>query len=262
MEGAGASNQTDVRPDRLHARNRRSLVATEGVAAAVGCLVGIAYTRSDGRPEWALAVGLVLAVAFGLMELAWATEWTIADNELSRRRWLSRPGSRPSLVMKLGPEVEFVRDTVAVWRIHPKECAFRIWPWETAALVGAMGSAGVRIRDWEHGYRGRTAVWLLASCIGSAALLASLMAKASGGQPPDVLQPVFLIATLLLAGCVLVPSISRIPKVKDSCPPSHRRRRVALERGDDPIQPERTWRPSTGRQAHPDPWLYLMIVSG
>jgi hypothetical protein len=46
----------------------------------------------------------------------------------------------------------------------------------------------------------------------------------------------------------------------DAEPPPGPRLRSNL--GDDPVQTERTWRASTGRQVHLDLWLYLMIVSG
>jgi hypothetical protein len=95
-----------------------------------------------------LAVGLIFFVATGLLILGASTEWTIAEHELRRRRWLSRPGSELSIVMALGPQVEMVHESRLLWRLVPNGPALGAQPWQADHVVEAMERAGVRITDW------------------------------------------------------------------------------------------------------------------
>jgi hypothetical protein len=94
------------------------------------------------------AVGLAFFLAIWLPVLAGSTEWSIAGHELRRRRWLSRPGSEPSVVMTLGPQVEMVHKSRLVWRLAPTGPALAWQPWQAQRFVEAIEKAGVPVNDW------------------------------------------------------------------------------------------------------------------
>jgi hypothetical protein len=80
---------------RLDARTPRGFSAGVGLAAAFGCLIGLAFAQAFGWPGWAPALGLLFAIGLALLNAAATTEWTVAGHDLCRRGWLSKPGSEP-----------------------------------------------------------------------------------------------------------------------------------------------------------------------
>ena len=156
---------------RLGARTWRGVAAQAGVIAVGSCLIVVLSALAFGWSDWLLAVGFIFFLSVWLLILAVSAEWTIADHELRRRRWLSRPGSEPFLVMALGPQVEMVHENRlmwrvvpegpalgpqvemvdenrVVWRVVPEGPALGVQPWQAQGLVEAMEQAGVRIDDW------------------------------------------------------------------------------------------------------------------
>ncbi len=144
MDSTGAPDQ----PFRFGARTWRGLLAQAGVIAVGACLLALMSALAFGWSEWVLVLGLIFFWATWLLLLGASTEWTIAEHELRRRRWLSRPGSESSIVMTLGPQVEMVHESRLLWRLMPNGPALGAQPWQTQSLVEAMERAGVRINDW------------------------------------------------------------------------------------------------------------------
>ena len=142
------SVDTPDRRFRLGARTWRGVAAQAGVIAVGSCLIVVLSALAFGWSDWLLAVGFIFFLSVWLLILAVSAEWTIADHELRRRRWLSRPGSEPFLVMALGPQVEMVHENRVVWRVVPEGPALGVQPWQAQGLVEAMEQAGVRIDDW------------------------------------------------------------------------------------------------------------------
>ncbi len=131
----------------LNARTTRSVLARIVFFAAWAAAGDLAFVLG-GWGSFALFYFPFLCAVGCLAQLVVASEWTVAGPELRRRRWLSRPGSKPSAVMALGPEVEIVHESAGRWRIWPSGAAIDVEPWRTTLLVGAMQRAGVRINDW------------------------------------------------------------------------------------------------------------------
>jgi hypothetical protein len=156
IDSIGTAHQ----PVRLGARTWRGVLAQAGVIAAGACIVALIFAIAFGWSEWALALALVFFVATWLLVLSMGTEWTVADHELLRRRWLSRPGTKPSVVMALGPQVGLIRQSRLMWHVVPSGPSLggQPWqtdgptlggqPWQTRGLVGAMARAGVHVNDW------------------------------------------------------------------------------------------------------------------
>ncbi len=143
-DARGISDQ----PVRLWARTWPGLLRRAGLAAAIASLFDLAIAHGLDLSDWALAIWPIAFLGIWLFMLGLTTEWTIAGHELRRRGWLSWPGCEPSTVMALGPQVEIVHEIRTVWRIQPNGPAIGVWPWQTTSLTGAMGHAGVRIKDW------------------------------------------------------------------------------------------------------------------
>ena len=142
IDSRGATDQ----PVRFNGRTWRGVLAQVGVVAAVACLLDLEFALGWGWSDWALVVGPIVFLLLLLFMLAGTTEWTVAGRELRRRRWLSRPGREPSLVMELGPQIEIVHETRLLWRVRPNGLA--LGGWRARRLVGAMERAGVRVNDW------------------------------------------------------------------------------------------------------------------
>jgi hypothetical protein len=120
MDSEGATDQ----PVRFGARTWRGVLGLLGVGAAAIGILAFVLARSlivQGF-DWVDPVMLVpipVVIAIGLVILGTITEWTIADHELRRRGWLSRPGSKPASVLQLGPQLEIAHETRSGWRIRP-----------------------------------------------------------------------------------------------------------------------------------------------
>jgi hypothetical protein len=182
-DSRGASDQ----PIRVNARTWRGVLAQVGLAAALGCwwvVVGsIPHTgwlwslQGSDRFAWVLFTWASSFVVIWRLALGRTIEWTVAGGELRRRRWLSRPGSRPSAVMPLSSDCEIVHETRNRWRVWPEGSEIRMWPGQTARLTQAMRRAGVRVEDfrgdWEREHRGLNSVAKLTYGAGVAAFLAA-----------------------------------------------------------------------------------------
>lgn len=141
IESRGAIDQ----PVKFNERAWRAVLLRVGwwvVVAFAGC---VAFARNDW-PNWLPAYWLFLWSVGWLSNTLRATEWTIAGDGLGRRSWLSWPGSRPSKIMDLGPDVEAVHETRCRWRVWPN--AILVAPWQAQRLVEAMERANVRVDDW------------------------------------------------------------------------------------------------------------------
>jgi hypothetical protein len=111
-------------------------------------MLALVFALAFGYSDLVLAIALTFFVAAWLLFLGTGTEWVIADHELRRRRWLARPGSEPSVVMALGPQIELIHQSRLVWRVVPNGPALGGQPWQTHPLLDAMERAGVRVNDW------------------------------------------------------------------------------------------------------------------
>jgi hypothetical protein len=149
MDSEGATDQ----PVRVGARTWRGVLGLLGVGAAATGVLAFVLARSliaQGF-DWVDPVMLIpipFIIAAGLVMVGTITEWTIANHELRRRGWLSRPGRNSSPVMELGPRLEIVHETRTGWRIRPYGPAIYVAPGQAAPLIGAMERAGVRVIDW------------------------------------------------------------------------------------------------------------------
>lgn len=144
IDSARAADQ----PFRMGARTWRGVLARAGASAVWACLVVLIFALAFGWSEWVLAIGLIFFLATWLLVLGASAEWTIADQELRRRPWLSRSGD---IIMALGPQFEVVHERRHLWRLVPNGPALGAQPgrpWQTRRLVEAMEQAGVRINDW------------------------------------------------------------------------------------------------------------------
>jgi len=156
-----------------------------GWYVAVAGVGGLAFALGYGWPNWMLAYWLSLWLVGWLSNTLAATEWTVAGRELCRRRWFSWPGSEPSAVMELGPQVECVHVAWSRWRIWPGGYAFDVEPWQTSRFVGAMERADVRVNDWRGDWSQRhrllNAFGVLGYCGGAIAIIVVI---ALGGLRP------------------------------------------------------------------------------
>ena len=144
IDSVGATDQ----PVKLGARRPRAVLAQAGIIAAGACLLALEFALAFGWSDWMLAVWLIFFLTIWLPVLAGSTEWTIAGHELRRRRWLSRPGSEPSVVMALGPQVEMVHKSRLVWSLVPTGPVLAWQPWQARRFVEAVQEAGVPVNDW------------------------------------------------------------------------------------------------------------------
>jgi hypothetical protein len=188
---------------RLNERTGRSVSARVGVYFAVAAVGGSAFAVGYGLTNWIVAYWFSLWLVGWLSNSLGVTEWTIADHELSRRRWLSRPGRTPRTVMELGPQVEIVHESWGRWRMRPSGFAIDIQPWQTSHLVGAMERAGVRVTDWRGDWARRhgllNAIGVLALC---GDFIALFVAAAFAPLRPE--SPLGLIAWLACVGALLL----------------------------------------------------------
>lgn len=182
------SGGTSGEGTRLNARTGRSAAAQLIVAAALAGWFLILESVPQSGPQssgpasdW-LALNLVLTAAvflvFWRVLTGRTTEWTVAGGKLLRRKWLSRPGSEPRVLMPLGPEAEIVHESRTRWRVWPDGSAIDVmWPRQASRFVGAVAGTGARVDDFrgdwgrEHPRLNRAA--LLAYCVGAVAFLAT-----------------------------------------------------------------------------------------
>ncbi len=147
-------------PVRLNRRTRRGVLIWLGLGVLAVCVLEFVGARSliaQGF-DWVDLVMLFpipFVAAIGLVMVGTVTEWTIAGHELRRRSWLSRPGSKPSPVMELGPHFEIVHETRTRWRIRPHGPAIYVARGQATSLAGAMERAGVRAIDWRGDWERR-----------------------------------------------------------------------------------------------------------
>lgn len=160
---------------RLNERTGGAILRRMALYAAVACAGGLAFALGSGLSSWAVAYWLFLWLVGWLANTLGTTEWTIAGRELRRRRWLSKRGSKPSLVTELGPQVEIVHESWGRWRIWPGGMAIDVQPWLASRFVGAMRGADVGIDDWRGTWTSQhrllNAAGLLVLYGGAAALL-------------------------------------------------------------------------------------------
>lgn len=182
IDSGGASDQ----PIRVNARTRQGVVAQVGLAAALACWMelyfsvphfGAFWSQGSDRSAWELALWPAIFLVIWRVALGRTIEWTVAGDELRRRSWLSRPGSEPSAVIALGPDVEVVHEIRGRWRVWPTGCAIDVWYGQTSRFIGAMERAGVRVDDfrgdWERQHRRQSRLAVLAYCGAVATLLAT-----------------------------------------------------------------------------------------
>jgi uncharacterized RDD family membrane protein YckC len=168
---------------------------------------GLAFALGYGWPNWMLAYWLSLWLVGWLSNTLAATEWTIAGRELRRRRWFSWPGSKPSAVMPLGPEVEIVHVAWSRWRIWPGGYAIDVRPWQTSRLVGPMERADVRVDDWRGDWSRRHRLLNAFGVLGYVGgAIAIIVVIALGGlRPGSVVSFVAFVASIsaLLLGLTI-----------------------------------------------------------
>ena len=164
-------------PVVLNVRTGRSILIRLAFFAAWAAAGDVAFALG-GWGNFALLYFPFLCAVGCLSQLAVATEWTVTGHELRRRRWLSRPGSKPSAAMSLGPEVEIVHESSGRWRVWPYGAAIDVEPWRTARLVGAMEQGGVRIDDWRgrwaHRHRLLNAAGIAAFVVGMVGIVVAI----------------------------------------------------------------------------------------
>ena len=163
---------------KFNERTRRAILRRVGWYVAVGCVGELAFGLGYGWSFWILAYYPILWLVGWLSNTFARTEWSIADHELRRRRWFSRPGSKPSATIELGQQVECVHVAWSRWRIWPGGYAIDVEPWQTSRVVGAMARAGVRVDDWRGDWSRRhrllNAFGVLAYCGGAVAVFATI----------------------------------------------------------------------------------------
>jgi len=209
IDSGGVSDQ----PIRVNARTRRSVVAQVGLAAALAFWMelylsvphfGAFWSQGSDRSAWELALWPLIFLVIWRVVLGRTVEWTVAGDELRRRSWLSRPGSAPSSVMALGPDVEVVHEIRGRWRVWPTGWAIDVWYGQTSGLIGAMERAGVLVDDfrgdWERQHRRlRSRLAALAYCVAVATLLATpVLGIAVGSGLP--LVPIVAAVGLMFLG--------------------------------------------------------------
>lgn len=148
-------SRDDDRPVRLNERTRRAVLVRVGMFAGVACAGEIAFAIGYGWPSFVVAYWPILWLVGWSSNTFSATEWTVAGGELYRRRWLSRPGSAPSAVIALGPQIEIVHETSSRWRIRQSGSVMTVQPWRTRGLLDLMQGANVRVDDWRGNWARR-----------------------------------------------------------------------------------------------------------
>lgn len=208
IDPGGASDQ----PVRVNARTWRAVMAQVGLAALFACWMelywsvphfGVFWSQGSDRSAWEAALWPVIFLVIWRVALGRTVEWTIAGDELRRRSWFSRPGSKPSAVTVLGPGVEVVHEIRGRWRVWPNGCAIDVWFGRTSRLIRAMERAGVRVDDfrgdWERQHRRLSTLALLAYCGAIVSLLATpAVGIAVGSGLP--LVPIVAAVGLLFLG--------------------------------------------------------------
>lgn len=181
-----ASTDATEQPVRFNGRTGRGVLAWIGLGVLAFCaleLVGARFLIAQGF-DWVDPVMLIpipVGLAIGLLIVGTVTEWTIADHELRCRGWLSRPGSKPSAVMELGPQLEIAHETRSGWRIRPYGPAIYVARGQAAALTRVMEHAGVRVNDWRGEWERRHRLLdRLGPLITLAAAVAGLVTLAQG----------------------------------------------------------------------------------
>ena len=135
-------------PIRFNARTGLGVLIQAGIIAAATALLGVSTAVGYGWDGWLLAIPLVAIVVILVPVFATATEWTVAGDVLSSRRWYSWPGRAPSPVAQLGPHLGIAHEGRYRWRLQPYGPAIYVQQWRTQALIGAMQRAGVHVDDW------------------------------------------------------------------------------------------------------------------
>lgn len=179
----GATDQPATalaQPLKLNERTRRGVLAWTALGVVATFLLEFILARSliaQGF-DWVdpvLLIPIPVFIVIWLVIVGTVAEWTIAGDELHRRSWLSRPGSNPSPVMELGPQLEIVHETRSTWHIRPYGPAMYVARGQAASLVGAMERAGVRVvdwrGDWEHRHRLLDRLGPLITLVGGLGLL-------------------------------------------------------------------------------------------
>jgi hypothetical protein len=115
------SDSTDAtdQPIRFNERTGRAILRRLGWYVAVLCVGEIAFALGRFETNWMYAYWAALWLVGWLSNTLAMTEWTITGHELRRRRWFSRPGSKASEPIALGPQFECVRVSWFGWRFCP-----------------------------------------------------------------------------------------------------------------------------------------------
>ena len=217
----GSTGVTDQRV-RLNERTGRAVLRRLGWFAAVACAGGLAFALGYGWPSWALAYWSMVWLVGWLANTLAASEWTIEGGELRRRRWLSWPGSKPSPVMPLGPQVEIFHESWGRWRIWPGGFAIDVQPWQTSRLVGVMERAGIRVDDWRGAWARRhrllNAFGVLVLCGGAVAVfVAAALAPLRPGNVVGAVAFSACVGALVLGLAIdYLPWSMRKPSAQDA----------------------------------------------
>jgi hypothetical protein len=214
MDPGGAAG----RPFRLNPRTRATaLILAVLVAAAsfwLTALWSVPGIGGEPGPIWipGLLIDPVFVLCLGIFFAP--PEWTISDGWLSRRSWRSMPGTKPTRLVALGPDVEIVHETRNRWRMQPDGYEIVTWG-RSAGLAAAMAQAGVRVDDfrgdWERQHPVINALAVLAYVGAVAALLSTpLFGFAIGHGIP--LTPVVVGICLVMVGRTLDRGPWRQPK--------------------------------------------------
>jgi len=151
------------------------------IYVGVACVGGLAFLIGYG-PSWVVGYFLLVWLGGWLANTLAITEWTVAGHQLGRRRWLSRPGSRPASIMELGPHVECVHETRVRWRVWPGGASIDLLPGQAARFAFAMEGADVRVYDWRRDWSRRHRLLGAAGLLAYAgAFVAEFVAIAIGG---------------------------------------------------------------------------------
>jgi uncharacterized RDD family membrane protein YckC len=207
------SRRATDQPVRFNERTGRAVLRRVGWYIVMACAGGIAFARDFGWPNPGLVYWLFVSFVGWLSNTLAITEWTIAGRELGRRRWSSWPGSKPSKVMDLGPEIEAVRETTYRWRVWPN--AIFVAPWQARRLGEAMQRADVRVNDWRgdwaHRHRLLNALGVLAYYGGAAAIFVALALLPRPGSGAGAFMTPVGAVVLCLAAFVLGWAIDYLP---------------------------------------------------
>lgn len=145
MSGSSASPD---QPLRVNERTGRAILKRVVYFLAVLSVGEIAFALGHYETTWIYSYWAIIWLIGWLSSTLSMTEWTVAGHELRTRRWFSRPGSKTSKIMDLGPDFECVRVAWFGWRIWPYGFSIALQPGQSSRLVKAMTGVGVRIDDW------------------------------------------------------------------------------------------------------------------